>query len=117
MMQIQVNTDANIDGREELARRVEIQVGTALARFGQRLTRVEVHLGDESAGRSGGADMRCVLEARPAGLDPVAVTHHAATVDEACSGATQKLRNLLDSRFGRRDGHKGAETIRTGEGG
>ena len=50
-MQIQVNTDNNIEGRDELARRVEAGIEAALSRFSDQITRVEVHLGDESAGQ------------------------------------------------------------------
>jgi len=114
-MQIQVNTDSNVVGREDLVRRVEAEVNTALARFSERLTRVEVHLGDESAGTSTVADMRCTIEARPAGQQPVVVTHHADTVDEACRGATQKLQALLESKFGRLKNRKGGATIRQEE--
>jgi hypothetical protein len=114
-MQIQVNTDDHISGREELVERVETQIEAALSRFGDHLTRVEVHLADEVGGRTVGDDKRCILEARPAGQQSVAVTHHAATLDAACSGAAHKLKHLLDSRFGRQHDHKGAETIRTGE--
>jgi len=114
-MQIQVNTDANVEGRDELTGRVEAEIGAALSRFSDHITRVEVHLGDESAGRSGGADMRCVLEARPAGQAPVAVTHHAATLDEACRGAAQRLKSLLDTHFGRLDDRKGGDSIRTSD--
>ena len=66
-MQIQVNTGDNVEGREELIARVEAGVAAALSRFDDRLTRVEVHLGDENAGKSGAADKRCMIEARPAG--------------------------------------------------
>jgi hypothetical protein len=115
-MHIQVNTDSTISAREELAQRVEEHVGNALARFDQHVTRIEVHLGVEASGRSIGDDKRCTMEARPAGQPAVAVTHHAANLDDACSGATTKLKHLLDSRFGRQQsGHKGGETIRTGE--
>jgi hypothetical protein len=114
-MQIQVNSDKNVDGREELVRQVEADVDAALSRFSDHLTRVEVHLGDESAGRSSGADMRCTMEARPAGQQPVAVTHHADTLDEAWRGAAQKLQKLLATKFGRLDNRKGRATIRRGE--
>ncbi len=114
-MHIQVNTDNTISGREELAQRVEDHVGAALARFDHHLTRVEVHLAVEASGRAIGDDKRCTMEARPAGQPAVAVTHHAANLDDACSGATTKLKHLLDSRFGRQSAHKGGETIRTGE--
>ena len=73
-MQIQVNTDDNVKGNDELTRHVEAEIGAALSRFSDQLTRVEAHLSDENAGKSGGADKRCMLEARPAGKQPVAVT-------------------------------------------
>ncbi len=111
-MQINVNTDRNVEGRDELARQVEAEVQATLGRFSGQLTRVEVHLGDENASKGGGADMRCVMEARPAGQQPIAVTHHAATLDEACSGAAGKLERLLESKFGRQNDHKGAASIR-----
>jgi sigma 54 modulation/S30EA-like ribosomal protein len=114
-MQIQVNTDGNIVAREELTRRVEEHLATTLARFDHHVTRLEVHLAIEASGRSTGDDKRCTLEARPAGQPAVAVTHHAADLDDACSGAAHKLKHLLDSRFGRQSDHKGGETIRTGE--
>lgn len=115
-MQIQVNTDDNIEGREALARRVEAEIEAALGRFDDRLTRVEVHLGDENAGKAGSDDKRCLIEARPAGLRPMAVSHRAATLEQACAGAAGKLRNLLESTFGRLDDRKGAASIRDNEG-
>ena len=113
-MQIQVNTGDNVEGREELIARVEAGVAAALSRFDDRLTRVEVHLGDVNAGKSGAADKRCMIEARPAGQQPVAVTHKAATLDEALDGAAEKLGNLLESKFGRLEDRKGAPSIRDG---
>ena len=113
-MQIQVNTDNNVDGAVELVERVTQEVETALSRFSEHLTRVEVHLGDESAGRSTGDDQRCTIEARPAGQPPVSVTHHAPAQDQACHGAVDKLERLLESRFGRQDHRKGGDSIRTG---
>jgi hypothetical protein len=115
-VQVQVTTDRAVDGGEELIREVEAEVGAALSRFGERLTRVEVHLGDENAAKHGAADKSCTLEARPAGQQPVAVTHHAATSVEALRGALQKLQNLLESKFGRLDARKGRDSIRHDEG-
>lgn len=114
-MQIQVNTDNIIEGKGMLIHRVESQVSEALARFSSHLTRVEVHLGDENAGKSGSADKRCMIEARLSGQQPVIVTHHAATLEEACNGAVSKLRSLLDSKFGRMNDHKGDASIRDNE--
>lgn len=111
-MRIQVNTDKNIEGSEALSERAETDLESALARFEERLTRVEVHLRNESAGRSTGEDFRCLIEARPAGMEPVAVTHHAATLLEALNGATDKLQTLLTGKFERLEGQERRETIR-----
>lgn len=100
-MQIQVNVDKHVANRESLIPRVESAVAEGLVRFAEKLTRVEVHLRDESAGRSTGSDQRCMLEARPAGQDPVAVVNLAVSMDEAVSGAVAKLRSVLTSEFGR----------------
>lgn len=101
-MLVQINTDRNIEGHEALARRVEDKVRAALDRYGDRLTRVEVHLGDENSDKKGGgADQRCTLEARPAGLRPIAVRHEAATLELAIDGALEKFRRALGSAFGK----------------
>jgi hypothetical protein len=114
-MQVQVNTDDHVTGREALVSRVEQDVQTGLSRFNEYVTRVEVHLGDENAGKSGEADKRCMMEARPAGQPPLSVTHHAPSIDEACRGALRKLRSALDSKMGQLHHKKGAESIRDAE--
>ena len=53
-----------------------------------------------------------LMEARPAGQQPVAITHKAATLEEACNGAVHKLLKLLEHKFGRLHYHKGADSIR-----
>lgn len=101
-MQIQVNTDRNIEGHEALTSRTQASVEAALSRFSDRITRVEVHLSDEnSAQKGGGDDMRCVIEVRMDGQPPLAVTHKAATMDQAIDGAADKLERKLDSLVGR----------------
>lgn len=104
-MLIQVNTDNHISGREALSTRVEATVQSALSRFSDRITRVEVHLSDENGRKTGPDDKRCVLEARLEGRPPTAVTHMAATLDEAVSGAADKLTSSLDSTLGRLRGY------------
>ena len=101
-MQIQINTDHNIEGREALADQVRGVVESALSRFSDRITRVEVHLSDENSDKKVGHDaMRCVLEARLEGHQPIAVTHHATTLDEAVDGAADKLARLIEHTLGR----------------
>jgi ribosome-associated translation inhibitor RaiA len=107
-MQIQVNTDSHIAGTAELTRQVEAVVKGALGRFADRITRVEVHLTDDSS-RSNALekDKRCVMEARVAGLQPIAVSHQALVLEEALSGAADKLETSLDRTLGRLDDPKG----------
>jgi len=114
-MQIQVNTDENVEGRDTMTAGVQAMVAATLAQFSDHLTRVEVHISDENAGKSGQRDKRCMMEARPANQKPMAVTHEAATTDEACAGAAKKLRSLLDTHFGKLLSVKGAPSIRDNE--
>jgi ribosome-associated translation inhibitor RaiA len=110
-MLIQIHTDRNVDVSDGMLQHIEAELESALSHVSDQITRVEVHLGDEIAG-SGGTNKRCMMEARLAGLQPVAVTHHAASVGEACSGAVHKLETLIESKYGRSDNRKGGESIR-----
>ena len=95
-MQIQINTDHNIEGREALASHVSGVVQHALKRLSPHITRVEVHLSDENSDKNSHHDRRCMLEARLEGRPPVAVTHHADTLHKAVDGAAEKLTRKLD---------------------
>src|SRR6185503_5085359 len=55
-MQIQVNTDNNITGREDVVRLVNSSVEGAVGRFSDRITRVEAHLSDTNSHKSKGDD-------------------------------------------------------------
>jgi len=105
-MKIQLNTDVHIDGNDALAAQVSATIEQALERFRGHVTRVEVHLSDENGGKGGQKDQRCMLEARLEGRQPVGVTDHAATLEQAVQGATKKLANLLDSTLGRLHDHR-----------
>jgi ribosome-associated translation inhibitor RaiA len=100
-MQIQINTDHTIAGHEALAAEVRGIVESALSRFSDHITRVQVHLSDENGDKSGQNDKRCMMEARLEGHQPIAVTHEAATVDQAVDGAADKLARLIESTLGR----------------
>lgn len=105
-MKIQFNTDANISGTEALAAKVAASVEDALDHFKDHITRVEVHLSDESKGKSGPHEQRCMLEARIEGRQPVAVTDHAETLEQAVNGAAKKLAHRLESTLGRLKDHR-----------
>ncbi len=102
-MQIQINTDDNINQSDARPEQTEASIRDILDRFSDRITRVEVHLSDENSNKkSGTADMRCLLEARLEALQPIAVTDEAATVEQAVEGAARKMRRALDSTLGKR---------------
>ena len=106
-MDVQINTANNVEGREALTQHLEGAVRERLSRFSDRLTRVEIHVGDEGGDRDTGRDKRCVAEARPAGLDPVTVSDQADSIDQAASGALGKLVTALDRTFGKLSDRKG----------
>ena len=112
LMKVQINSAKNVVLDPSFATYIEQELSTTLDRFSDHLTRIEVHLGDEMAGRSDGHDKRCLLEARPAGQPPVVVTDWAGTIEEAFGGAVDKLVSLLGSTTGRAHSHKGGRSIR-----
>lgn len=107
-MQIQVNTDNHTDGSAELTRQGQDVVEESLGRFGDRITRVEVHLSDEnSSEKSGGNDKRCVMEARLSGLQPITVSDEGSSLEQVLTGAADKLETTLKRTLGRLDDPKG----------
>jgi hypothetical protein len=111
-MQIQINTGNGIENKETLERWAQAELTESLSHFKDDLTRVEVHLSDENGDKSGASDKRCTMEARLTHHQPVAVTHHGATQDEAFRGANGKLKRLLDSTLGRLKDHRDHGSIR-----
>ena len=101
-MQIEINTDGNIEGHEALAAQVSGVVESALRRFSEHITRVDVHLSDENSDKKVGRNaMRCMMEVRLEGRQPIVVTHQAATLDETVDGAADKLTRLIEHTLGR----------------
>jgi ribosome-associated translation inhibitor RaiA len=105
-MIVQIHTNSDIEGGEHLTTQAEATVATATARFADRISRIQVHLGDENgSNKHGSKDKRCMMEARIDGAAPVAVTEHAPTIEQALNGAAAKLERTLDSRLGWRRDH------------
>jgi ribosomal subunit interface protein len=104
-MQVLVHTDNHVDGSEELKTHVETEVAEALGRFGNRVMRVEVHLHDQNAHKMGERDKRCVMEARIAGLDPIAVTEDNETMHVAIAEAAKRLERTIDRTIDRQRAH------------
>lgn len=111
-MQIQVNTSNGVNNRDALERWADAEIKQQLGRFVDDVTRVEVHLSDENHDKAGAGDKCCVMEARLAHHQPLAVTQHATSLDEAFRGAADKLKRLLDNTLGRLNNHRDRDSIR-----
>lgn len=104
-MQVQVNHDNHVRIGEEVAERLKRVLESSLSQFADRITRIEMHLGDENAGKHGDSDKRCMLEARLANLAPIAVTHQAESLQLAFDGALEKLDRALSHAIGKLETH------------
>ena len=110
-MQVQFNTDESVVGREALGRHAEEVVRKVLDRFSNDVTRVEIHLSDSNGQKAGENDKRCLLEARIAGRQPIAVTEEADSLHQAIDGAARKMKRSLDSTLGKLGDHKRSASL------
>ncbi len=105
-MQVQIRTDSHIDSSEAMALWASNTIKAALERFSGQITRIEVHLSDENAGKKTGAEsIQCTLEARLEGHQPLAIKHLGANLNQAIEGATDKISRLIDTTLGRAAAH------------
>ena len=98
---IQVHGDSRIHADQNLQDAIAAVVKGSLIHLSGRISRVQVHIGDESGNKQSDDDKRCMMEARIDGLPPSAVTHHASSLTEAIDGAVEKLRHSLESILGK----------------
>lgn len=116
-MQIQVHSDNHIEGSARLVSWVSATINSQLQRFEEELTRIVVHFNDENGHKAGSHDKRCQIEARPKGLAPISVTHHAASLEHALDGAMEKLTHALEHQIGKLRQRRGPSHRDTLEGG
>lgn len=100
-MKIQFNTDKNIQGSETLEAFVSETVSKKLNRFANRITRVEVHLSDQNAHKTGGDDILCKIEARLEGLQPILAAGKGDSKEKALNEAIEKTKAALDTAVGK----------------
>ncbi len=89
-MQIQISW-GEVENSQALGKHVKEQVEHALRHWRERFTRVEVHLHDDNAGKGGGNDKRCVIEARPSGSGPLVVESSGSDHYKTVSATAKKL--------------------------
>lgn len=96
-MQIQINTDKNVESNERLVKYYTEELKTELARFDDKITRIEVHFGDENSDKFGLKDKRCLIEVRLAKKQPLAVTDFNESIEKSFYGALEKVKKVLDT--------------------
>jgi hypothetical protein len=104
-MQILFNTDKTIDGKEADQLYFNSMISEGLKKYESYITRIEVHLSDENGKKEGQNDIRCLLETRIEGRQPLAVSCQTETVELAVSGAIDKLNATLETIYGRLKNH------------
>jgi ribosome-associated translation inhibitor RaiA len=100
-MNIQINTGHNIHGNEDLIANFSSIIENSLSRVSDHITSVEVHMKDEDGVKKGKNDKRCMIEARLEGRQPIVVTDHSDTLNQALDNAIDKLINMIESILGR----------------
>ena len=105
-MHIEISTDNSIDGSEALTNKITEMVQHELAYFKEHITRIEVHLSDANADKTGPDDMHCVLEARLRGRRPTVVKEAAESSEKATRGAAVKMKHALVRILGKRAEHR-----------
>ena len=104
-MKIQFNTDKTINGDEKYQAFFTSQIAEELKRYESHITRIEVHLSDENGKKEGMNDIRCLLEARFEGRQPIAVSCQDNTVELVVSGAIDKIKTTLETILDRTANH------------
>ena len=100
-MNIQLNTDKNIQGTEKLEKFVSEKINRSLKRFAGKITRIEVHLSDQNAQKSSPDDVQCKIESRIAGLQPIIVKGKGNTKEKAFNDAIVKMKGAFNTAMGK----------------
>ena len=100
-MEIEINTAEGVQRSEALDQHIHSKLQRMERIFGDRVTRVQVFLKDVNA-RKGGVDQSCTMEARAAGLEPIAVEATEADMYLSVRDAAGKLEKAVEHRIGRK---------------
>ena len=103
-MLFQINY-GDVTKSDALDEHVRHQVDHALRHCADRFTRVEVHLRDDNGRKAGQSDKRVLIEARPAGAEPITVEHFGADLYQATIEAAKKLHRAVEHFIDRHRTH------------
>ena len=99
-MQIEIEAAQGIERSPMLDEHVGNRLRRVERMFGERLTDVQVFLKDVNADK-GGVDKSCLMEARPAGMEPVVVEARNTDIYLSVRDAAGKLEKAIEHRIGR----------------
>ena len=105
-MTIQVNTDEHIAGSDRAENYFSTQIEKELDHFAEHITRVEVHLSDENADKSGPNDKKCVIEARMRSRQPIAVTAQEENIEKSFKSALGKVKSSVSRIVDKMHNHR-----------
>ncbi|MEO5645841.1 MAG: HPF/RaiA family ribosome-associated protein [Bacteroidia bacterium] len=105
-MIIQINTDNNINLKENEFESFQQQVNDSLGHYTEHISRIEIHLSDENGNKDGNKDKRCMLEARIEGKQPIAVVSYQNTIEESLNDAIDKICASLKTLLGQMKEHR-----------
>ena len=100
-MQIQINY-GDVQSSDGLENAVRDQLEKKLAHLSDSVTRVEVHLRDDNAGKSGPQDKRVMMEGRIASDNPLAVEAQSDDMYSAIADAAGKLQRAISTRVAKK---------------
>ncbi|WP_089606092.1 HPF/RaiA family ribosome-associated protein [Acinetobacter piscicola] len=108
-MNIEIRTDKNIQNSERLITYVREELHQEFQRHSERITQFSVHLSDENGDKGGDDDIRCMVEAKAAGLKAVVVTHKAKNIDLALHGAIERVKRSLEHILEKKENPRGGQ--------
>ncbi len=102
-MQIEFESE-NLDITHSLQAYARDKLAKIEKRWGDRITRLRVYLKDTNSTK-GGADKHCTMEARVAGIEPVAAESTAVEAYSAIKSTVDKLARALEHELASREAH------------
>lgn len=108
-MNIEIRTDKNIQNSDRLITYVREELNQEFQRHSERITQFSVHISDENGDKGGDDDIRCMIEAKAAGLKPVVVTHKAKNIDLALHGAIDRIKRSIEHVLEKKENPRGGK--------
>lgn len=103
-MQIEFESESSLMS-DALKQHAENELRKVERRWGDQLTRIRVFIKDVNSSGKGGVDKHCLIEARPAGTNPVSAENSAVDAYDAVKGAAEKLKRVLEHTLDSRKDH------------